>query len=291
MVPVSSTAPLASYTLDKVDNFLGKLGNPIGINSYRPFHSYGEDYLHSYLGMAGLPIEMTPNFPAESKIMLLTEHAKFDPDIVAKIKKQLVDGKNVIVTSGLYRALQDKGLREIVEVTYTNRKASVTQFSDFNNINYATSEMLIPIIDYPTNDCWELITAYDQRTGFPILIEASYGKGKMYILTIPENYSDFSNYPKEALTQIRQIFSKDLPVYIDAPGNVSLFTYSNNTFIVHSFLPTNLVFNVKTDKQATSITDVETGEVIKGLFDGKTTTFPVFMTPYLAPYRVFSVQQ
>jgi hypothetical protein len=290
MHAVSSTAPLASYTLDKVDNFLGKLGTPIGINSYRPYHSFGEDYIHSYLGMAGFPIEMTPNFPAESKIMLLTEHAKFDTEIVAKIKKQLEDGKDVIITSGLYRALQDKGIKDIVELTYTGKKAMINQFSDFNNINYSTKDIIIPIIDYPTNDCWELLTAYDERTGYPLLIEASYGKGKMYVLTIPDNYSDISNYPKEALTQIRKVLTKELPVYIDAPGNVSLFTYSNNTFIVHSFLPTNLTFNVKTDKQATELIDVETGEVIKGIFDGKTTTFPIFMTPYLNPYRVFSIK-
>jgi hypothetical protein len=290
MVPVSSTAPLASYTLDKVDNFLGKLGGPVGIMCYRPYHSYGEDFIHSYLGMIGLPIEMTPNFPTESKTILLTEHAKFDKDIVAKIKKQLTDGKNVVITSGLLKALQDKGIRDIVDVTYTSKKASISQFSDFNNINYATSEMIIPIIDYPTNDCWELLTAYDGRTGYPLLLEASYGGGKMYILTIPDNYSDMYNYPKEALTQLRRIITRELPVYIDAPGNVSLFTYSNNTFIVHSFLPNNLEFNVKTTNKATEIVDIETGESIKGVFDGKTTSFPVTLLPYLSPYRVFMLK-
>jgi hypothetical protein len=290
MVPVSSTAPLASYTLDKTDNFLDKLGNPIGITAYRPYHSYGEDYLHSYLGMIGLPIEMTPNFPTDKNNMLLTEHAKFDPEIVPKIKKQLIDGKNVVITSGLLRALQDKGIKDIVDITYTSKKAFVNQFSDFNNINYSTSEMVIPIIDYPTNDCWELLTAYDGRTGYPLLMEASYGKAKLYILTIPDNYSDLYAYPKEALTQIRKLLSPHLPVYIDAPGNVCLFTYSNNTFIVQSLLPNNLVFKAIIDKKVSEIIDLETGESIKGVFDGKSTRFEIALTPYLAPGRVFTIK-
>jgi hypothetical protein len=41
-----------------VDRFIGKMGNPIGVKSYKPFHSYGEDYLPSYLGMAGIPMDI-----------------------------------------------------------------------------------------------------------------------------------------------------------------------------------------------------------------------------------------
>jgi len=32
-------------TFEKVDKFLGQLGNPIGIKSYKPYHSLGEDFL------------------------------------------------------------------------------------------------------------------------------------------------------------------------------------------------------------------------------------------------------
>jgi hypothetical protein len=39
-------------------------------------------------------------------LVLLTESAKSDPAIVAKIKGQLAAGKSVIITSGLLRALQ-----------------------------------------------------------------------------------------------------------------------------------------------------------------------------------------
>ena len=112
----------------------------------------------------------------------------------------------------------------------------------------------------------------------------------MYVLTIPDNCSDLYNYPKEALTRIRQFFTKQLPVFIDAPGRVCLFAYDNNTFIVHSLLPNNLVFNAITNGKATEIVDLETGESIKGTFNGKTTSFEVALTPYLAPGRVFEIR-
>ena len=115
-------ARVAGYSLEQADKFLGQLGNPIGIASYKPFHSTGEDFLHNYFGMIGIPIDLRPEFPTNANLVLLTECAKFDPDIVAKIKGQLRAGKSVVITSGLLRALQGKGIEDIVEVKYTDRK-------------------------------------------------------------------------------------------------------------------------------------------------------------------------
>ena len=63
----------------------------------------------------------------EAATILLAESAKSDPDIVSKIKGQLVAGKKVVVTSGLFKALQDEGLRDIIELSVTDRKAGVRQ--------------------------------------------------------------------------------------------------------------------------------------------------------------------
>ena len=65
--------------------------------------------------MMGIPIELHPEFPTNAPLVLLTQAAAADPDIVAKIKKQLVDGKSVVITSGLFRALRGKGIEDIVE--------------------------------------------------------------------------------------------------------------------------------------------------------------------------------
>ena len=58
-------ASVAGDALDQIKPFVGKLGNPIGIASYRPVHAVGEDFLHNYLGMIGLPIELYPSFPCK----------------------------------------------------------------------------------------------------------------------------------------------------------------------------------------------------------------------------------
>jgi hypothetical protein len=87
--PPATMARVAGYALEQVDAFVGQLGKPIGIKSYRPPHATGEDFLHNYLGMIGIPIDLCPTFPADADLVLLTEAAKLDPDIVARIKQQL----------------------------------------------------------------------------------------------------------------------------------------------------------------------------------------------------------
>src|SRR5690606_21873475 len=68
-------ALIAGYSLEQVDGFLGELGRPIGLWSYRPPHADGEDFLHNYLGMVGIPIELTPTFPSQADVVLLTQGA------------------------------------------------------------------------------------------------------------------------------------------------------------------------------------------------------------------------
>ena len=78
--------------------------------------------------MAGIPMDIVPEFPTDARMILLTESAGFDPLIVDKIKGQLHAGKNVMITSGLLRALQGKGIEDIVELQYTNRKVLTKEF-------------------------------------------------------------------------------------------------------------------------------------------------------------------
>jgi len=134
-------ARVAGLSLEMVDSIIGKTGNPIGIKSHRPFHSTGEDFLQNYLGMIGLPMDERSDFPEEDSLILLTENAKFDIHIIKKIKKHLSQGKNVIISSGLLHALQDKGLNDIVELRYSDRKAFVQSFTtqEFQSIHIKKS--------------------------------------------------------------------------------------------------------------------------------------------------------
>ncbi len=290
-------ARAAGYALEQVDGFFGRLGNPIGLKSYKPYHSTGEDFLHTYLGMIGVPIDLKPEFPSEAPIIMLTECAAFDATIVEKIKKQLMEGKSVVITSGLLRALQGKGIEDIAEIRYTDRKAIIKGFRGLKDMPM-DSHILIPQIQYLTNDAWELVSGMTQNDlGYPLLIQASYGKGMLYVLTIPENFSDLYSFPAQILNQIRNVILRDLFVRAESPGDVSLFVYDNNTFIVESFLPESVDVQISLEPRFTRIQELTTGQEFSGKPGGSAggfgfgmsgsqrTIYPIQIKPH--SYRAF----
>ena len=297
-VPDSRAAKLAGPVFEQVDSFLGKLGKPIGVKSYKPFHSSGEDHLPSYLGMVGIPMDIVPEFPAGEKTVLLTEQAKFDPAIVGKIKKQLVDGKTVVITSGLLKALQGKGIEDIVELEYTGQTVATREFAGGRGGRGARldNDILIPQIRYATNDSWEVVSAFtssNRTSGTPILLSAKYSKGLFYVLTIPQAVGDLYNYPQSVLGSIRNVLAKDMYVRLDAPAMVSLFAYDNDKFIVESFQDNPVTARIVTDRRITKLHDLVTGQELTGQAaaggrggQGATTVFETQLTH--GSYRVFS---
>lgn len=257
--------PIAGYVLEQVDGFLDKLGNPVGIPCYKPYHSSGENYLHSYLGMLGLPLEPYPEFPTDSQLVILTESAAKDRLILERIKKQLIDGKKVIITSGLLRALGDRGIESIAEIRYTDHKVAVKQFAypfyecSFGNYFDASKEILIPEIEFSTNDALPLVAAFAENKAYPFLLQVKYGSGILYVLTIPEHFGDLYHLPNPVLDEIRRKLTTSVGVWLEGPANVGLFIYDNQTLIVESFLPYHSDINICFAQK-----DVALFEVISG---------------------------
>ncbi len=281
-------ARVAGYSFETVDKIMGKTGNPLGIKSYRPYHSTGEDFLQNYLGMIGLPMDMRPEFPADDKVILLTEEAKFDNDIVSKIKNQLTEGKTVVITSGLLRALQDKGLNDIAELRYTDRKAFVQDYAvGGNQLVHTEKPVLMQQLQYLTNDSWEIVSGISGADGWPILHMASYSRGKMYVLTIPDNFADLYNLPPKVLNKIREILCGGLDISVEGPANISLYLYDNNTFIVESFLDEEAQVKIVTSNRFNSITDLSTNQVVKGESVLKTRNYSRNNNPVNNTYGIF----
>jgi hypothetical protein len=292
-VPDSRAAKLAGGVFERVDKFLGQLGKPVGVKSYKPFHSSGEDHLPSYLGMIGIPMDIVPAFPAEEKTILLTEQAKSDPAIVTKIRKQLTDGKTVIITSGLLKALQGKGIEDIIELEYTGKTVATREFAGRGvpRAPKLETDILLPEIRYFTNDSWEVVSAYtspNRTSGTPTLLSAKYSKGLLYVLTIPQAQGELYRYPQPVLRAIREVVAKDMYVRLDAPSMVSLFVYDNDKFIVESFAEEAVQARMITDKRITRLRDVETGQELTGQAQGNSTVFETPLTR--GTYRVFSAQ-
>jgi hypothetical protein len=303
-----SMARAAGYSLEQVDAFLGRLGNPIGIKSYKPYQSTGEDFLHNYLGNLGIPIDLQPEFPTNADITLLTESAKFDPGIVAKIKHNLAAGKTVIVTSGLFRALQGRGIEDIIEARCTDRKISAHQYfngysSSFNPPIEGDPEgdILFPELEFFTNDSWALVRALANGRGYPLLLKNRYGDGTIYVLVIPDNFNDLYHLPADVLSTIKGYIMSTFPVRIESPGKVALFAYDNNTFIIESYLDTEAPVRIYVPQYNVKLRNIVTGDVLTGMLgetlyqrsrrerrDEPFTTFKVNVPPH--SYLVFSAE-
>jgi hypothetical protein len=265
-------ARAAGYSLEQVDTFLGKLDKPIGVASYKPYHSSGEDFLHNYLGNIGIPIELYPSFPSSADMLLLTEAAQQDPEIVTRIKEQLVAGKKVMITSGLLRALQGKGIEDIVELEYTDHKVAIHDFLDAYGAGNGTSlndprrdnpAVLFPEIRFYTNDSWTLIRGVTNAKGFPILLMNRYSRGILYVLTIPDNIGDLYSLPRGVTNVLKSYLQQDFPVRIDAESQVSLFAYDNGTFIVQSFRPEQTTVNISVSGATAKLRNVLTGQTVQ----------------------------
>lgn len=236
-------APAVGEMFAEADAYLGQLGNPRGVAAYRPACARGEDNLHNYLGMCGIPFEPCIDYPEQEKVIFLAQGAADDPLIVEKMKKSMLEGAYIVVTSGFVSKLGD-AFGEFVNVKYSSRKALVSEYADTrdNGVTVSgkyvgTKPILIPQLDYCTNDVWELAAAYGTDNNFPIALRCSYGAGKISVITIPDDMGDLYHYPVQVLNVIRRLLMREMPVTIDGPAKVQLFVYDNDTVIVRSDLP------------------------------------------------------
>ena len=256
-------AKTAAHALNPVDKIAGELGQPFGIKSYKPYHSDGEDFLQNYLGMIGIPMDLVPEFPMDDDMIILTELAKKDPLIVEKIEQRLINGKDVLITSGLLHALQNRGIRNLVNLEYTSRKSMVTDFMTGRNMVEGTVPMLIPQIQYFTNDSWEMISGMDDGLGWPFLHQGKFANATLYVLAIPENFANLYNLPVEVLNQLRSVVCKHNAITLEGPAAVSLFTYDNNTFVLESFNDEPVEMKVVLAKKPTTIKDLSNQNAVK----------------------------
>ena len=84
-----------------------------------------------------------------------------------------------------------------------------------------------------------------------------------------------------------------MPIHLEAPSQVGLFVYNNNTFIVESFRETNTQITIVVHKENASLNLITTSkhhmgaEIHQITHDGKT-YFKVFMRP--GSYKAFRIE-
>ena len=233
-------ADAVEYALRKVDDAAASLGPPLGLATYRPYDSTGEDFLPETAGMVGIPIEMYPQWP-DAQTVFLTQAAATDPNIVAEIERHLRGGDNVIITSGLLRAIQDKGFSQVTDMRVTHDVASATEYIEGFGFGGGTvlghsKPILFPLIHFYTNEEWAVLRGVANQGGVPLLLMDHYGKGELYVVAVPEEMNDLYSLPTPVLDALRRYLTPDLPVRMEGPSQISLFEYGNGTFVVESYL-------------------------------------------------------
>jgi len=296
LVNAPSYAAAVGAFYDEADAFIGQTGEPVGVACYKPYHSYGERLLHEFLGMAGIPLDPYPYYPKDAPVVLLTADAAWDGEIVAKIKKSLLNGSKVFVTSGLYEKLSGKGIEDILPVEITSRKITADTFTNSafgrGNCGYikADGPVTIPHVAYNENDLWVLSSALTPYSSHSLLLCGAYGKGSLYVLTIPDAPADLYKLPAQTLAAIRG--EMNLPVTLECGGRVSLFQYDNGAFILQSFLDRPERVRVRVGKSGASLVPltgikVRSMPVEKVRADENESVFEVYLMPgHYAMFRI-----
>ena len=75
------------------------------------------------------------------------------------------------------------------------------------------------------------------RNAESILLLDTYGKGKLFTLAAPYCFADFAKLPIPVMDMIRRPFASH-GLYISG-RNVSLFQYSNDTFVLYCYAGSN----------------------------------------------------
>lgn len=232
--------PSLGFQLDKLDELLDGLGNPIGIPAYIPDASQGEDNVQDHLGQNGFPLVTTPFFPEKEKTIFLTASSAYDPDIVDKLEQYLIRGGKAIVTDGFVRAALPMGLSRITSLKFRDRYVTLTDYMLEYNFQWTSvkgaNPVSFPIMEFRNNATWgALCKGLKNEESYTLLTEDTYGDGKMMMLVVPDSFTDIREIPKEVLGRMRREFQVN-GIYLEGDPNVSLFVYDNDTFLLYNYV-------------------------------------------------------
>lgn len=68
------------------------------------------------------------------------------------------------------------------------------------------------------------------------MTEDNYGRGRFFILNVPENFADLYKLPSAVIMSIAKHISLGQEVYVAAEPKLGLYAYDNNRYTVVSYL-------------------------------------------------------
>ena len=266
---VEEIAEMASATPEAVQTVLERvqLFDPVGVAAWEPFDADGEDQLYNYLGQCGLAVEPSPYFNDKAPTVLLTQSSACEPDAMEKLEKYVRQGGNAVVTVGFVHETYDKGIKDMTSVRLTHRHVLSNEFM-VSNMNYLQMEVersddpiLFEVLDYKTNATHSDITILAGEDNFPMMTEDNYGKGRLFILNVPENFADLYKLPKSVVRAFNKHLSMGQRVFVAAHPQVNFFAYDNNVYGIQSHRPMPDSIQVIVRGECKGLRDIETGRV------------------------------
>lgn len=259
--------PATAQQLYRVDRMLGLLGNPVGVSAWEPFDGDGEDQLYNYLGMCGLNVEPTPYFNEKAPVVLFTQSTAHAPNAMEKLEAYVRNGGNAVVTTGFFHEMYDRGIKDLTSVRLTHRHVLGHEYminhANYTDVHYASAgeDVMFEALDYKTNASVSNLTLLAREDNFPILTEDNYGKGRFFILNVPENFADLYKLPGEVIQGINKHLSMGQRVYLGGDPKYCLFAFDNNTYCLHCFRPMADTCHVIVRGACKGLRDLETGTV------------------------------
>ena len=249
--------------LAKIDAMFTDGVKPCGVPAYIPFASSGENHLEMRLGMLGIPMEPTPFFPADAPRMLLTESSLADADVVSKLQAYVAAGGEAVITTGFLReagdALRAAGL---TEARLTGRRYAVTRYhvtGDMAGYHEHRQPILFPEIVHGNNASWSLLNGGDGDLHTSLFLRSTYGKGRMYIMSIPDNDSDLYWMPQAAVDVAKRVLTGG---EYGSGRDYSMFTYEDGSFILYRYVKEDLHADrvtIHTNREVSELVDVASG--------------------------------
>lgn len=238
----SPLIPALGCQLEKLDELMDNLGNPIGIPCYIPNASQGEDNVQDFLGMCGFPIRTTPEFEDDAPTMLLTAASAYDPEILTKMDTYIAAGGKAIVTSGFVTELLGEGIERFTSIRYRGRVVTVNEFLNEKIGRHGWEESVsrdsatFPVLEFRNNATWGgVVKGRRNEESYTLLARDTYGDGQMMTLVVPDSFPDLMKLPEAVLNRLRAEFEVN-GITLEAPSNLSLFPYDNDTFVLYSYV-------------------------------------------------------
>ena len=270
--------PALGFMLDKLDDLLDNLGKPVGIPCYIPNASQGEDNVQDFLGMNGFPVLPAPNFEDTAPAMLLTASSAYDNTVIDKLEAYVSKGGKAIVTDGFIKATLGKGIERITSIRYRGRKLTASDFAAENSFLFdrweresSAKALTVPVLEFRNNATWGAVCkAICEEEACTLFALDTYGAGQLYTLVLPEAFSEIKYYPEAVLSRMRREFAVN-GIRMEGKGQISLFIYDNDTFVVYPYVDNNTFDRDITVfvKDAKSLSPLNGGKEIQPLYTVK----------------------